>query len=152
MIKFTIQYFDHIYRMFRYNPYNIMFYTLLNFYSKGYKFDAASPPSGNVFCLISIAFFGHLLFLSGLVQFAKNPHFVAGPGVGGLYLLGGVILTWLLFYRRNRYHEIFRRFKDDEFSDSSLAKILGWTFLIFSILLPFIFALLRNMIYLGRWV
>ncbi len=137
-----------------YNIYDLMYYTLLNYYSKGYKFDGQSLPPGKTFCLVMVSFFGQLMFLTGLFQFVNNPYFIApkAKGITAIYLLMSLVLTLLVFYRKQRYLKVFDRLKGDAFANGKLAKLLGWLFLFLTILIPFIFALIRNKIYYGRWV
>lgn len=134
--------------------YDLMYYTLLNYYSKGYRFDGQSFPPDKAFWIVMVSFYGQLMFLTGLFQFVNDPYFVAykAKGLTFLYLLTSLLLTVIVFYRKQRYLKVFNRLKDDAFANGKLGKLLGWLFLLLTILIPFIFALARNKVYYGRWV
>lgn len=134
--------------------YDLMYYTLLNYHSKGYRFDGQSLPPGKTFCIIMVSFYGQVLFLSGLLQFVNNPYFMEPKTkvLGIIYFLTSLVLTVIVFYRKQRYLKVFDRLKDDAFANGKLGKLLGWLFLLLTILIPYIFALARNKVYYGRWV
>ncbi len=136
-----------------YNIYDLMYYTLLNYYSKGYRFDGQSLPPGKIFFLVMVSFDGQIMFLSALLDFVNDPYF-RQPKIPptSIALLISLVLTVLVFYRRQRYRKIFDRLKDDAFANGKLGKFLGWLFVFLTILMPFIFILIRNKVYFGHWV
>lgn len=136
-----------------YNIYDLMYYTLLNYYSKGYRFDGQSLPPGKTFCLVMVSFYGQLMFLTALLDFVNDPYFTQPkiPSTGVLLLMS-LALTVIMFYRKQRYLKVFARFNADAFANGKHGKFLGWLFLFLTILMPFIFILIRNKVYFGHWV
>lgn len=64
------------------NIYDLMYYTFLNYYSRGQRFDGQSLPPAKAFCLVMVLFYDQLMFLTGLFQFVDNPYFVASKAKG----------------------------------------------------------------------
>lgn len=134
------------------NIYDLMYYTLLNYYSKGYRFDGQSLPPVKAFCLVMVSFYGQLKFLTGLLQFVDDPYFTRPKGSTGIFFIMSLVLTVIVFYRKQRYLKVFDRLNADVFANGKRGKFLGWLFLFLTILMPFIFILIRNKVYFGHWV
>ena len=134
--------------------YNLIFYIIYNSYYKhgNYKNDI---PAYTVFFIFAISFFCQIYFLVILWKFIEDPYF-RSIGISKLITLfmalSCLVITYLFFYVNKKYILIYETYKDNLLANSYLGKSIGWIFIVLSILLPFIFGLIRNKIYFGNWV
>ena len=134
--------------------YNIVFYIICSSYRKHENYEKDAPPL-NVFFILAISFYCQMLLGVGLWNFIEDPYHISSGLTTSKTLfmvLSGMIITYLLFYLSKKYIVIYETYKDNSFANSRLAKFVGWSFIILSILSPFIFILIRNKIYFGNWV
>ena len=133
---------------------NLIFYIIYNSYYKHGNFKN-DMPAYTVFFIFAISFFCQLLLLVGLWEIIEDPY-RRDTGISKLMnyfmVLSCVVITYFLFYLNKKYRLIYETYKANSFADSRLGKFMGWSFIILSILSPFIFILIRNKIYFGNWV
>jgi hypothetical protein len=95
-----------------------------------------------------------MLFLIGLWDLINDPYTNAEISklANIIFFLSCLAITYFLFYLNKKYVVIYNTYKNDLFANSHLGKFMGWSFIILSILFPFLSALIINKIYLGNWV
>ena len=130
--------------------YNIIFYIIYNSYYKHGNFKN-DMPAYTVFFIFTISFFCQMLFLIGLWDLIDDPYTIAEISklANIFFFLSCFAITYFLFYVNKRYIIIYNTYKDNSFANSRLGKFMGWSFIILSILSPFIFIIIRNKIYFG---
>ena len=133
--------------------YNFIFYVIYNSYYKHGNYKNDNPPF-TVFFIFVIFFFCQLLFLIELYRVIQDPYtrVIASKSILRVLAFSCFIPTYLLFYLNRKFNVIYDTYKADLFANSFTGKILGWFILIFFILSPFIFSLIRNKIFFNEWV
>ena len=133
---------------------NLIFYIICNSYRKHENYEKDAPPL-NIFFVFTISFYCQILLFIGLLKLLENPYY-RSLGIPKLinifFFLSCFAITYFLFYLNKKYVVIYNTYKNDLFANSHLGKFMGWSFIILSILLPFLSALIINKIYLGNWV
>jgi hypothetical protein len=67
------------------------------------------------------------------------------------YILGGAIITYFLFYFKKRYKKIYLRYKESKSLDDKFVRVLGFTIIVFFILLQFIVIVIYENFRRGTW-
>ena len=133
--------------------FNLIFYIIYNSYYKHGNFKN-DVPAYTVFFIFRFSFFCQMLFLIGLWDLINDPYTNAEISklANIIFFLSCLAITYFLFYLNKKYVVIYNTYKNDLFANSHLGKFMGWSFIILSILFPFLSALIINKIYLGNWV
>jgi hypothetical protein len=133
------------------------FYIIYNSYYKhgGFKNDHPTWTVGGLFVFL---FFAIVLLLDlFLIRYSHNSisifpidnhrkHSLFELSPAKIAGLVGFAVVYFLFFFRKRYEDIYEKFKDDEFLNSTKAKRIAYTMLISICVAPFIIPLL-----LGRY-
>ena len=132
--------------------YSFIFYIIYNSYYKHGNYKNDNPPF-TVFFIFAISFFSQLLLLIEVYRVIQDPYTRYLGSKSILRALGFLcfIPTYLLFYLNRRYEVIYNTYKEDPLANSFPGKVIGWSVLIFCILSPFLFSLIRNKIYFDAW-
>ncbi len=132
-----------------------LFFVIFNSYYKYNNYRDNIATSFTVCGLFALSIF--CLSISALTIFSvlsnnyyKPPKFNFFSSILGTAVC--LVISYLLFFYKDKHKEIFEMYKDDAYLTSSVPYRLGNGFLILCMLSPFILVLIRNKIILGRWV
>ncbi len=131
-----------------------LYYVILNHYSlkTEHKIDT---PVITVFFIFSLVLCCFTLLVITVLTVLKNPE-SRNLGIsktdGYLMLSISCCIFYFFFIRNKRYLKIYSRYRSDMFLNSENGRLLYWCILIFLILSPFIFMVLRNRLVFGHWI
>lgn len=132
---------------------NKLFYVIYNSYYKHgeYRNDI---PLLTVWGIMVVSFVCLTILGIDVVHAFLNPTArlpILGKNTWMSILVFYSLLYYLFFVFRKRYLEVYNRYKDAQFVNSKTGKTIAWTFVIFSFVSPFAFALIWNKIAFGAW-
>lgn len=131
-----------------------LFYVILSYYSRNteHKIDT---PGITVFFIFSLVFCCFTLLVITVLNVLKNPE-SRNLGIsktdGYLILSISCGIIYFFFIRNKRYLKIYSGYRSDLFLNSKSGRLVYWCMLVFLILSPFIFMVLRNRLVFGHWI
>lgn len=131
-----------------------MFYVILSYYSRSTNHKKDTPLI-TVFSLFTVMFFSLQLLVIHCfrVGFPSSVLEKRPPGwVIMLMLIFCGSLVYAAFISDNRYLEIYKSHRTDEFANSKIGKRVYWAYFLLLLISPFIAAMIANKITKGYWV
>ncbi|WP_256002024.1 hypothetical protein [Pedobacter deserti] len=129
---------------------NKLFYIVYNSYYKhgNYKRDIPALTVGGIFCAVVFSLFltAHFMFFYEKDE-GKEMISWLGCSKGQLIFhsifIAAMLITYFRFFWRNTHRAIYEQFKADEYLNSRKAKFIGFAVVLFFILLPILYAIIK---------
>lgn len=127
---------------------HLTYYIIYNYYFENGKRKNNSPrlKALTIYTFVFCAQIGFVYFISKII---KDPYFYSShEPVNKIYfylvtVLAGT-LSYLFFVKGGKSAEIYDHYKDKSWANTRFAKILGWLYILLSILSPFLLIIIRN--------
>lgn len=131
-----------------------LYYVILSYYYSKTEHKKDTPVI-TVFFIFSLVLCCFILLVITMLNVLKNPE---SRNLGISKTDGYLILSiccgiiYFFFIRNKRYLKIYSRYRSDVFLNSKCGRLVYWCMLVFLILSPFIFMVLRNRLVFGHWI
>ena len=130
-----------------------LFFIIYNSYYKHGSYKNDIPPL-TVFGIFTIAFYSVWALIVDIIHWSIDENFYIKrtPHLDNRwYILGGAVITYFLFYFNKRYKKIYLKYKENKLLDSKSVKVLGFTIMVFFILLQLIVIVIYENFRRGNW-
>jgi len=130
--------------------FDFIFYTVFSYYYDKGKINKKNyPPVAQTYFIFVIFFCGLIIGIYMITTFTTiNTKNTFLWGISSKILaLFSFILTYFVFFFKKRYMNIYKRFEQKHFANSTRAKLLGWLLYFIGLASPIILGYAKMLIY-----